>query len=190
MPSQNYQDVIIRPMCLSDVKTVVRDYCFPWSTPDVVTSRWQKYYDEQQNNIRIVAVLVRNEEILGYGSLLLQSEYPHFSNIPEICDVWIHEKHRRCGLGKKLIAWLEQLARKQGYSEIGIGVGLYADYGPAQKLYFELGFVPDGHGITYKYKPTTAGEPYLLDDDLILWLKKPLHPTETPFSSIAEFDRG
>lgn len=152
----------------------MRDYSFPWSTPKEITERWQKYYDEQQNSIRTVAVLVKENQILGYGSLLLQSEYPHFANIPEICDVWIHDEHRRRGLGKKLITWLEQLAQKQGYSEIGIGVGLYADYGPAQQLYFHLGFVPDGHGITYKCQPTKPGASYPLDDDLILWLKKPI----------------
>lgn len=173
IPPHNYQAVEIRPMNAVDIKVLVRDYSFPWSTPEDVTKRWQKYYDEQQNGIRTVAVLANKEELLGYGSLLLKSEYPHFLNTPEICDVWIHEKHRRRGLGRKLITWLEQLAQKQGYSEVGIGVGLYADYGPAQQLYFQLGFAPDGHGITYKCQPTTPGKPYPLDDDLILWLKKP-----------------
>lgn len=174
IPPHNHQAVEIRPMNAVDITALVRDYSFPWSSPEEVNKRWQKYYHEQQNSIRTVAVLASKEEILGYGSLLFQSEYPHFSNTPEICDVWIHEKHRRCGLGRKLITWLEQLARKQGHSEIGIGVGLYADYGAAQKLYFQLGYVPDGYGVTYKYRPTTPGEPYPLDDDLILWLKKSL----------------
>lgn len=178
--TQNYQAVSIRPMNAEDIKVLVQDYCFPWSTPEEITKRWQKYYDEQQNGIRTVAVLVKKDEILGYGSLLLQSEYPYFLHIPEISDVWIHEKHRKRGLGKTLIAWLELLAQKQGYSQIGIGVGLYADYGPAQQLYFKLGFIPDGHGITYKCKPTTPGESYPLDDDLILWLKKPLLSRKDP----------
>ncbi len=172
--SQDYNDVLLRPMCIADIKTLVSDFCFPWSTAEEIEKRWQKYYVEQQNSIRTVAVLTREDEILGYGSLLLRSEYPHFSNLPEICDLWIHEKHRRRGLGKKLIRWLELLAQKQGYTEIGIGVGLYTDYGPAQQLYFQLGYAPDGNGITYKYKPTRPGESYPLDDDLILWLKKPL----------------
>ena len=180
MPSYNYQAVEIRPMNAADIKVLVRDYSFPWSTSEEVNKRWQKYYDEQQNEIRTVAVLARGDEILGYGSLLLRSKYPHFANTPEICDVWIHDKHRRCGLGKKLITWLEQLAQKKGYSEIGIGVGLYADYGPAQQLYFQLGFVPDGHGITYKCQPTTPGTSYPLDDDLILWLKKPISREANP----------
>ncbi|MBS0635552.1 MAG: GNAT family N-acetyltransferase [Verrucomicrobia bacterium] len=163
-------------MNAQDITMLVRDFAFPWSTPEETNKRWQKYYTQQQEGVRTVAVLATADELLGYGSLLLQSEYPHFANvaenIPEICDVWIHEKHRRSGLGKKLLTWLELLAKKQGYNQIGIGVGLYADYGPAQQLYFQLGYAPDGHGITYKCQPTTAGKTYPLDDDLILWLTK------------------
>lgn len=59
-------------------------------------------------------------------------------------------------------------------NDVGIGAGLYADYGTAQKLYVKLGYVPDGNGITYKCKKTVPGTLYPLDDDLILWLRKPL----------------
>ncbi len=176
MPSPKYQDVVIRPANESDIELLVRDYTAPWISAEEVRTRWQKYYEEQQNNMRTAALLAREGEILGYGSLLLRSLYPHFadSHIPEICDLWIHEKYQRTGLGTKLISWLEALASKQGYSIVGIGVGLYADYGPAQKLYFKLGYAPDGNGITYKYQPTTPGETYPLDDELLLWLKKSL----------------
>lgn len=34
--------------------------------------------------------------------------------------------------GKKLIEHIEAMARHEGYKTIGIGVGLYKDYGPAQ----------------------------------------------------------
>ena len=29
---------------------------------------------------------------------------------------------------------------------VGIGVGLYEDYGPAQRLYIKRGYIPDGKG--------------------------------------------
>lgn len=73
-----------------------------------------------------------------------------------------------------LITYLGNSARKKKYSEIGLGVDLYKDYGQAQKLYFSLGYVPDGHGITYKYQLVPPGKKYLVDDDMILWLKKNL----------------
>jgi GNAT superfamily N-acetyltransferase len=164
----------IRPMSESDIAMIAIDHCPPWSTVQETKERWSKYYHEQQENIRTVGVIEQGQEILGYGSLFLKSSYPHFSNVPEINDVWIYEEYRSRGLGTKLINWLEELAKKKGYKEIGIGFGLYADYGAAQKLYFRLGYAPDGHGVTYKYQPTIPGESYPLDDELILWLKKDL----------------
>ncbi len=61
---------------------------------------------------------------------------------------------------------------------VGIGVGLYAGedggYGAAQRLYVKRGYIPDGKGVTYNYHPTTPGNNYSLDDDLILWFTKKL----------------
>ncbi len=167
---------LVRPLKVSDIPKIVLRYTFPWSTPEMSRTLWETYYQEQEDHIRTVAVIENNDEILGYGSLLRKPECPYFAkdNIPEINAVWIDEDHRSKGLGTALIKWLENLAKEQGYIEIGIGVGLYRDYGPAQRLYFHLGYAPDGNGITYKGEPTTPGQSYPLDDELILWLKKTL----------------
>lgn len=167
---------LIRPMNACDIAKIVSRYSFPWSTPEKTKTLWETYYREQQDNIRTVAVIEKDNEILGYGSLLRQSECSFFmsKNIPEINAIWIDENHRRQGLGKALIKWIEDLASQEGYGQIGIGVGLYQDYGPAQRLYFQLGYVPDGNGITYKGQPTIPGQTYPLDDDLIFWLMKAL----------------
>lgn len=172
--SYSENEVIIRPMCEADIDVIAIDRCLPWSTVQETNEKWNKYYKDQQNTIRIVGVVEKDREILGYGSLLLKSQYPYFTGIPEIHDVWIYKEYRENGLGSRLISWLEALAKGKGYKEVGIGVGLYADYGSAQKLYVRLGYLPDGHGITYKYQPTVPGESYPLDDELILWLKKDL----------------
>ncbi len=170
------QNLVIRPLSVNDISKIVSRYSFPWSTPEKTKILWDSYYQEQQDGIRTVAVLAENHEILGYGSLLRKQECSFFAkkNIPEINDVWIDENHRNQGLGTTLIKWIEDLARQEGYNEIGIGVGLYKDYGPAQRLYFQLGYIPDGSGITYKGQSTVPGQSYPLDDDLILWLTKTL----------------
>jgi RimJ/RimL family protein N-acetyltransferase len=120
-------------------------------------------------------VIERDGEILGYGSLLRKPECPFFAqrNVPEISAIWIDEDHRRRGLDTALIQWLENLASQEGYQKIGIGVGLYRDYGPAQQLYFRLGYMPEGNGITHKGQPTIPGQSYPLDE-LLLWLIKTL----------------
>lgn len=168
--------VLIRSLQKNDISKIISRYSFPWATPEKTAALWNTYYEEQESGIRTVAILEKNREILGYGSLLRKSAYPFFlsSNIPEINAIWIDEDHRRQGLGTALIKWIENLAIEEEHEQIGIGVGLYHDYGPAQQLYFELGYIPDGNGITYKGQPTVAGQTYPLDDDLLLWLIKAL----------------
>ncbi len=58
--------------------------------------------------------------------------------------MWISAEHRGKGFGKKLVLYLEKMAQQENHKQIGIGVGLYKDYGRAQKLYVHLGYVPDG----------------------------------------------
>ena len=168
--------LIIREMQEKDIESLVKNFYFPWSSQQATTFKWQQYYKEHQNHIRTVYLLENEGEIIGYGSLLKASDYSYFkeSEIPEINDVWISENFRKKGFGKKLILHIESEARKRGYSEIGLGVGLYADYGNAQKLYFQIGYKPNGKGITYKTVQVVPGEKYAIDDDLILWLTKKL----------------
>ena len=109
---------------------------------------------EQARGIRTVCILENNENILGYGSLLEHSKYPPFKKhrIPEIQDVWVFKEARKNGFGSLLIEHLELLAKKNGYHQVGLAVGLYRDYGSAQKLYFRRGYCSDGEGISYKCK--------------------------------------
>ena len=165
----------IRPLQQQDIE-ILGHLHFPWSTKDETIAKWRRYFEEQERGLRISRIVEQQNKIIGYGNLLLHSEYPPFSKnqIPEISDLWVFEEYRKQGIGSFLISHLETEAKQQGCSQIGIGVGLYRDYGLAQKLYFQLGYLPDGEGITYKYSPVTPGEKYPVDDDLILWLVKPL----------------
>ncbi|MEE8413744.1 MAG: hypothetical protein V3R96_04255, partial [Dehalococcoidales bacterium] len=54
----------------------------------------------------------------------------------------------------------------------GIGVGMYADYGPAQRMYILRGYVPDRLGLFYKNQPVIPGREVLVDDDLVLYFTK------------------
>lgn len=165
----------IRPLQPQDLE-VLGDLYFPWSTREETVAKWTGYLDEQRKGARIACIVEQQGKIVGYGNLLPSSEYPHFkqNGIPEINDVWVYEESRKKGIATALIAHLEQLAKQEGYAAIGIGVGLYRDYGAAQRLYFRLGYQPDGEGITYKHAAVIPGEKYPIDDDLILWLTKHL----------------
>lgn len=166
----------IRIMEENDMEALVNQFCFPWSSIQATSEKWRRYASEHQEGTRTIYLLEKEKQMIGYASLLYVSEYQNFKSagIPEINDVWIAEEWRNKGFGKMLIRYIEDAAHKMGFEQIGIGVGLYADYGPAQRLYFHLEYVPDGYGVTYQYRPVVPGESYPLDDELILWLKKDL----------------
>lgn len=143
-----------------------------WNKPATL---FQMYLNEQMTGKRFVWVGFDQNNFLGYVTLKLHSEYLPFAkeNIPEINDLNVLPEIRRQGLGS---AFLEA-AEKQAASihhYVGIGVGLNADYGNAQKLYVKKGYVPDGRGVTYQYKTVEWGKDYKVDDDLVLWFVKEL----------------
>jgi GNAT superfamily N-acetyltransferase len=166
-------DCHIRPLQEEDI-ALLGDLYFPWSNREQTVEKWTGYLNEQQKGARMACIVEQQGKIVGYGNLLPSSEYIHFkqNTIPEINDIWVYEENRKKGVATALITHLEQLAKQNGYTTIGIGVGLYRDYGAAQRLYFRLGYQPDSEGITYKYAAVIAGEKYPIDDDLILWLTK------------------
>lgn len=170
-------NIVIRGLEEKDIEPVARYFVFPWTTIKTSIEKWTRYYDEQIHGKRQAFLVEQEHQPIGYGSLVVCPEYPNFSaqNIPEISDVWISENYRGLGYGTLLISHLENVAKNIGYRQIGIGVGLYKDYGQAQKLYIKLGYMPDGQGITYKSEPVIAGQKYSVDDDLILWLVKNLN---------------
>ena len=88
-------------------------------------------------------------------------------------DLNVIPPYRNQGIASKLLDIAEDEAKKVS-DIVGLGVGLYKDYGSAQRLYIKRGYIPDGNGITYDYKQIDPGSTVCLDDDLILWMKKKL----------------
>lgn len=169
-------ELLLNILRTEDIPEIVKAFTFPWTTVQHTQEKWKQYFEEQQNSDRNVCIAKFQDKLVGYGSLVKVSLYPHFKDcgVPEIHDVWVTKEHRGKGFGKNIIQYLEKIAHQEHYKEIGIGVGLYKDYGRAQRLYVELGYIPDGRGVTYKYQPATPGDPYPLDDDLVIWLTKGL----------------
>ncbi len=71
----------------------------------------------------------------------------------------------------QLIEAIEHFAFHR-YDVIGIGFGLYADYGAAQRLYIKRGYIPDGRGVIYHNSPVVPGSQVCVDNDLVLYLTK------------------
>lgn len=97
-------------------------------------------------------------------------------------------RFRRKGVGTRLMDEAElKVSKRSGV--VRIGVGLSPDYGPAQRLYVLLGYVPDGRGLTSRGRPAPRGSAVPVDDGLILYLAKELSaesPREKPETSPGE----
>jgi GNAT superfamily N-acetyltransferase len=95
------------------------------------------------------------------------------NGIPEIQDLNVLPPFRRRGIGSRLLDAAEEIVASRS-AEVGIGFGLYADYGAAQRLYVRRGYVPDGRGASHRGRFVLGGELVVADDDLVIHLTKRL----------------
>ncbi len=125
---------------------------------------------------RLLFIIESQDEVVGYGILNWAPKYAYFmaENIPEIQDISVLPEFRNRGLASYLIAHCEDLAREKGCAMIGLGVGLNARFGAAQRLYAKLGYMPDGFGVTYDRQGVAAGEFKPVDDQLCIMMVKSL----------------
>ncbi len=169
----------IRPLEPADIVPIAAAFAaLGWDKP---ASQYEKYLSEQESGDRValVALLgVQNLQILefaGYVTISWQSGYPSFreQNIPEIMDFNVLPQFRRQGIGARLMDAVEQRVATMG-SMVGIGVGMTADYGAAQRMYVKRGYVPDGRGLFSRGAPVQYGQTVPVDDDLVLYFTKNL----------------
>ena len=136
-----------------------------------------RYLEEQKSGDRISIIAEVDNHFAGYVNIIWTSYYPSFKEqgIPEINDFNVLIKYRRLGVGSKLMDSAEHMIKER--SDIaGIGVGLFSDYGNAQILYAQRGYVPDGKGIYQGHGYVERGDTVTIDDDVALYLTKKLTP--------------
>jgi GNAT superfamily N-acetyltransferase len=169
----NNPAISIRSFLAEDISQLVNNFAKnDWPKP---LSTFEAYLHEQENNERIVWLAFYKNEFAGYITLKWNSLYQSFKNqgIPEIMDLNVLPPYCNKGIASGMLDLAEKEAAKQRLA-VGLGVGLYEDYGSAQKLYISRGYVPDGLGITYDYNRVEPGCTVCLDDDLVLWFTKSL----------------
>ncbi len=163
--------LMIRTMESSDLELI-------YSSPVVTGSSrpaglYDRYYEEQEKDQRVVLLAFYNGEFAGHVNIIWKSEYPSFAgqHIPEISDLIVLADLRRRGIATALVDKAERIIFRY-FPAAGIGVGMYADYGPAQRMYVLRGYVPDRLGLMYRRKPVKPGQMVKVDDDLVLYLVK------------------
>ena len=164
---------LIRLLERKDIPEIVRAFQdLGWNKP---ASQYERYLTQQKMKLRDVYVAFVEGQFAGYLTISWESSYSLFreKNIPEIVDFNVLPKFRRMGIGTQLMEKAEREIAK--VSQVaGIGVGMTADYGAAQKLYVLRGYVPDGLGLHWRGHHVRFGEEVKVDDDLGLYFTKEL----------------
>ena len=132
---------------------------------------------EETRSGKVVVLVAEGKDgrYLGHAIVRWASGYSGFGKrrIPEVQDLNVVADFRRQGIASMLLDAAERLiGNRSPYA--GIGVGLYAAYGPAQRLYVKRGYVPDGTGVVRENEPVVPGSSERIDDGLLLYLIKPL----------------
>jgi GNAT superfamily N-acetyltransferase len=122
------------------------------------------------------------ESIAGLITIRWTSNNPDFAarNVPLIQQLLVLPRFRRMGVASVLLDAAEQLAAQRGRTTIGVTVGVFDQYGPAQRLYAQRGYLPDGRGACRARDPLTEGQQITVDHSLIIWLTKDLRAIHTP----------
>ncbi|MFN7249880.1 MAG: GNAT family N-acetyltransferase [Anaerobacillus sp.] len=137
---------------------------------------FEKCYLENISCKRVTILAYNSGKLAGCCHVIKDSVYPYFNqnNIPEINDLTVFPEYRNKGIAGSIIDELERIISNT-HNTIGIGVGLYKDYGNAQRLYCKKGYIPDGNGIQYNNEQVKPGTHVFVDDDLILYFTKQLN---------------
>lgn len=167
-------NIIIRNMITSDINKLANEFALQgWfeKSPEQFT----RYLNEQTHKRRQVFIAEVDENVAGYVTLLPSDKEGPFvnKNIPTVCDFNVLIKYQRQGVGSALMDKVENTA-KETSDLICLGVGLYTNYGAAQRMYVKRGYIPDGSGVWYQNKNLPPYTECRNDDDLVLYLIKKL----------------
>lgn len=167
------RDISIKEMQSDDVHKLASAYIGSGERNIGFENYISRCYEENLSKERITFIAFDNEEVAGYVNIIYKSYYPYFveKNIPEINDLSVLSHYRKRGIGRRLISRCEEFAAVN-YDYIGLGVGLYKDYGSAQRLYTKNGYVFDCNGLMYRNEEVKPGNHIFVDDDLLLYLYK------------------
>ncbi|MEV0789354.1 GNAT family N-acetyltransferase [Kribbella sp. NPDC050459] len=141
-----------------------------WNKP---LSQYERYLAEQTAGTRDILVATVDDGYAGYVTVRWESPYEPFGGIPEIQDFNVLPELRRRGIGTALMDAAEALVAERS-AVVGIGVGLYPDYGQAQRMYVRRGYLPDGRGLIYDGRQVPPMEMIRNDDSATLMFTKQL----------------
>lgn len=168
---KRHSKINVRTLTESDCKMIAKAFAEQeWHKP---VAQYERYNAEQRERSRDVLVAEYDRAFAGYLTIKWESHYKHFrtKDIPEIADLNVLIKFRNKGIATALMDEAECRIGERS-NTIGIGVGLTADYGAAQRFYVKRGYVPDGLGISQDGVMLKHGDEVTIDDAMALYFTK------------------
>jgi GNAT superfamily N-acetyltransferase len=137
-------------------------------------SEARRYLTQHMEPDGISLIATSGGDAVGFVAIIWQSGYAGFRTrgIPLVHQISVSEPWRRRGVGTMLMDAAEKQAVDRGIATLGITVGLFDEYGPAQRMYGRRGYIPDGRGSCQGQRPLAEGTQVRLDHDVIIWLTK------------------
>ena len=166
-------DIAVRPVGEDNVEPTVR-FLIEWVSDGEAEARTYLADHAEPDGASLIST--DGPDVIGYVAIMWKSNYAGFRRrgIPLVHQIAVARPFRRRGVATLLMDAAEQLARDRGTATLGITVGLFDEYGPAQRLYGQRGYIPDGRGACQGQGPLRRGMQVTIDDDLIIWLTKDL----------------
>ncbi|WP_051366763.1 GNAT family N-acetyltransferase [Hamadaea tsunoensis] len=145
----------------------------PLGWPGKDEAAFRRYLDQQEQGERATFLATVDDAVAGYVTVLWRSRYAPFRerDVPEIADLNVLDGFRRRGIGNALLDAAEAAIGERGPTS-GLGVGLYADYAAAHRIYLARGYRPDGLGVAYAHVTAEPGQSVRVDDDLNLMMTR------------------
>lgn len=164
-------ELVIRTLRQDDADPLSSAFA-SWPKPRHLFETYARRVADGQLDLLVAIV---DSQLAGYLLIEPRSSYPPFAaaGIPEIADFNVLHDHRRTGVGTALMDEAERRVA-QFADVVGLGVGLYTDYGTAQRMYVRRGYLPDGAGVVLDGVPVEPGAEITLDDDPVLMFTKQL----------------
>lgn len=174
MESGGLREVAIIDFLADADPAAVLGFLADWVTGDADAAR--RHVTDHVTGEGTTLVARIDGAVAGLVTLRWTSRNPSFAErgIPLVHQLAVAPSFRRQGVATALLEAAEHLAAARGRSQVGITVGLFDEYGPAQRLYARRGYLPDGRGACRGQVPLRQGETVEVGHDLILWLTKDL----------------
>lgn len=112
----------------------------------------RRYLADRAEPMGASLVAAHDHDVIGYAAIVRESNYAGFRSrsIPLVHQIAVAGPFRR-----------------RGVATLGITVGLFDEYGPAQRLYGRRGYIPDGRGACQGQRPLRKGMLVTMNDDLL-----------------------